>query len=351
MEGDSLSSAPSQDAVSPEAGGVAERERLGGCWTHAAYGLNWVIPWDFPRFPARASHLEHVAADTAEGVSPAVVVREGAVGRSAGHALNAGPFRRADDSGCVWLQVPGTATFAVRGLEVVVDNEVGGDPVLRDFVLAGPVAALVIRNAGMVPVRGAAVRDGDLAALILGVSAIGVSTLAGALIARGLQLVGDETLALIPRAGRLPLVAAGGSTLQLPSDSEAALRARLGVEGVPLRTSASLPRLDIALSVDHDSPELAAIYVLDAEATTEVSLTPIAGLDRMEAVQAADWHRVLRREQGFDSDDFVAAAAVTSGVAMRKVSRLDGPDLHVGDLSRLVRRDFQAVSRTLRSAT
>ena len=278
------------------------------------------------------------------------MVREGAVSWPHGDSLTAGPFQRADDSGCVRLRIPGAATFAVQGLDVVVDHEVASDTTLRDLALAGPVASLVIRNAGMVPVRGAAVRDGEFAAVILGASAVGVSTLAGALVARGLEFAGDDTLALGPRPGRLPLVASGGECLQLPPDTEAALRARLGIAGVALRTATGLPRLDVHLGVRGDAPQLAAIYVLDAEATSEVRMSPITGLARMEAIQAADWHRALRREQGYDSDDFVAAAAVTTGVAMRQVSRRDGPELHLGQLSRVVQRDFRAVCRARREA-
>lgn len=313
--------------------------------THWGFSLGWDIPWDFKRLPSNPQ-----AADAVVGVRT-VVVRRGDAGWPERDVLGAGPFRRADENGCVWLRVPGAATFAIRGLEVVVEDEPDGDPTLRDLALAGPVASLVIRNAGMVPVHGAAVREGEFAAVILGAAAVGVSTLAGALVVRGMQFVGDETLALIPRAGLLPLVAGGGSTLQLPPDTEAALRPRLGTSGVPLRPAQVLPRLDVPLDVDSDLPAVAAIYVLDAEATTEPKLAEISGLARMEAVQAADSQRALRREQGYDSDDFVAAATVTGGVAMRQVSRLDGPELHVGRLSRLVRGDFQAVCRTVQGVT
>ena len=101
------------------------------------------------------------------------------------------------------------------------------------------------------------------------------------------------------------------------------------------------------MDVTHDALEVAAIYVLDADSTTEVRLCGISGTERMEAIQSADGHRVLRRAQGYNSHDFVTASVVTREVAMRQVSRVAGPELHIGEVSRVVKRDFLRVCRTL----
>lgn len=306
----------------------------------SAFGLLWDIAWSFDRFTEADG-----AASTAEyTMEDRVVVQLRRGIDPPPDAVRVGPLRWVQSHEASWLQVPGAGLFRIRGRQVDFNPDDPCDDALRDLALAGPVANLVLRAAGAVPVHGAAVAWSDQIALLLGPAAIGTSTLATALHVRGFDIVGDDLLALRSHEGRV-FAMAGGRFMQVPTNVVDAFGDRLPSQGRPSRPSSTLARRDVEFASPLAAGQVAAIYVLDNDSKEEPRISEVPGLQRMEAVLQADVHRPLRRELGWHSDDFGTAGVLTASLPVRKVSRLDTPSLHVGHLSKLVARDFKRIVR------
>lgn len=304
----------------------------------SAYGLLWEIPWHLPRFTEIPQGVMGTERDL-------VTVRQARrIGPPDG-AISVGPLRWVTPDETTWLAVPGAGMFRIRRGQVDFDPVDTCDGALRDLALAGPVANLVLRAAGAIPAHGAAVAWRGQVALILGPAAIGTSTLAAALSARGFDLIGDDLLALRHENSSVT-VTSGGPLLQVPADVVSALGSRLPTQVTPCRPGATLARRDVRFPLAPPPHHLAAIYVLDNDAKDEPRIADIRGLHRIEAVLQADVHRSVRHVLGRYSDDFGAVGVLTASLPIRKVSRLDAGSLRVGHLSKLVASDFKRVVRS-----
>lgn len=300
---------------------------------YEAFGLTWGIPWQFNRFHA-------VAADRAT-TGDTVTVRLSDRIDPPSEAARVGPLRRVLGD-TVWVRVPQVGQFRVAGTTIAFCPDQTCDPDLRDLVLAGPIANLVVRGAGLIPVHGAAVAWQGHTLLMLGAAANGTSTLAAALSLRGFEVVGDDLLA-IESDGEAARVWSGTRFLQLSTDVVNALGSRLPEPRQLSRPAVPVPRWDVPNPTPYAQRRLSAIYLLDIDAKEAARVEPLRGLQRIEAVLNADIHRWVRRAQGRYSDDFAAVGCVTAPLPMRKISRLDTRSLHVGRLSKVVAADFRAL--------
>lgn len=303
---------------------------------YSAFGLSWDIPWEVSRFP-EAQAVQPPREQPRVEVTICSHVQCLAAGNQP-----VGPLRQVDAAGRLRLRVPGAGVFRVDGRAVEFAAEPECDEGLRDLVLASSVANVVLRNLGFTPVHGAAVAWKGRAALFIGPAAIGTSSLATALMLRGFTMLGDDLLAL-QRVDDSTVVWGGGHDVQLPSDVVAAFGERLAGKVAPSRPEVALTRHDVRFSPPSKPFPLAAIYLIDANATEHPHVAALRGTGRIEALMATDWHLPVRRKMGYYSDDFVNAARLSGSVAMRRVSRLDTNSLHVGALSKVVASDVRRV--------
>lgn len=175
------------------------------------------------------------------------------VGPGAIPALPDGAAFAIREDGCIALGVPGAAHFLIRRGEALdVELAEGMDESEAGaLILAGPLAALLCRR-GLVPLRVATVAVGSAAIVLAGVSGIGKSTLAAALIARGARLVADDLCLFTPTGGGGLLAWSGvrrlavwPDVLPLPGVAGPGERLRPGIErcyvDLPLAGSAPLP--------------------------------------------------------------------------------------------------------------
>lgn len=314
---------------------------------YEAYGLLWQVPWRMPLWPAAPATRESPGARSSPSLSGLVnhtvrVEFGDNPGLPAGCAT-VGPYRAFDDS-TVWLDVPEIGTYQVRGTSVTfhpyshLDHNDAVDE-LRWRTLAGPVASLVLRNVGLVPIHGSAVRHDQLGtAVLVGGACTGVSTLAASLLYQGFDLIGDELLALAPRVNEPPVVWGGQNRIEVPCDSGSLLAKLFGTPSprIDERILMGATRWTLPISATCDSAPVDAFFVLTTNAHDQPNSERVTGVDRLGVITYSDWHRQLRQSMGFESDDFATAGIITKDVAIHRVHRLDTPTIHVGRISRLI---------------
>ena len=134
-----------------------------------------------------------VASKTESGE---VSIRFGQVGSPPAQLDPAGfGFWAAGDEACHFLETVGA--FLVRGgREIVVDPAPGVEERLLRLSLLGPAFALLLHQRGFLVMHASVVAHGDTAVAILGKSGWGKSTIAGALYAKGYDLVADDVAAV-----------------------------------------------------------------------------------------------------------------------------------------------------------
>ena len=175
-------------------------------YEYRAYGLrirsDVALPFDSP--PGSASE-------------PDVVVRLGGVPA----ALPAGsgePIRFARwqaRSGAFRIHMDGFARCLVtRGRDILIEPLGDGDGDFAGFFVRLPFAVL-LQQRGVSTLHAAAVGTGAGAALLLGPSGVGKSSLAAALVERGCSLLADDLTGVAPDAGHCPVALPAFAHLRL----------------------------------------------------------------------------------------------------------------------------------------
>lgn len=132
------------------------------------------------------------------------------------------------------LVIPEAESFAVRdGCEIVVDAVAGvPDRNVRLFLL-GSAMGLVLHQRGLFPLHANVVSLGGRAIAVAGASGAGKSTLAAWFSRQGLELVGDDVIALKPTSEGM-LAVPGPPRVRLWARSARQFRARQRGAGAEL---------------------------------------------------------------------------------------------------------------------
>ena len=159
---------------------------------YCAYGLGIRSALSLPELTSG------VASKTESGE---VAIRLGPVGSPPAQLDPAGfGFWAAGDEACHFLEKVGA--FLVRGgREIVIDPAPGVEERLLRLSLLGPAFALLLHQRGFLVMHASVVARGDRAVAILGKNGWGKSTIAGALYAKGYDLVADDVAAVQLDAG------------------------------------------------------------------------------------------------------------------------------------------------------
>lgn len=296
---------------------------------HQAFGLTWMMPCDFDRFPMAAVH-GRAAID--------VCVAESSIAAPPPGAEQIGPLRWLDGERLTFV-IPAVGRIRVCSGDLVqVDRDPDCDVELLTLMLAGPVAGVVLGRRGMLPVHGAAVEGPRGAAVLIGAPSAGVSTTAGALMNAGYRLLGDELLALRCDGGSVAGVVGGWNTLQLPVDSAA----RLGLRKKDVtRSRAGLGRFDLPVRPQAGDPiPVDTIYLLKPAKQQRFSLVPVRGEQQFEALLDANWDRPVRAAMGCYSDDWLLAARIASGSRTRRLERPVTDRVRTRSLLSVLERDL-----------
>ncbi len=284
---------------------------------YGAYGLRLhsAIALPYNRLPG-----------TVDATGADVTVRLGAVPRELPATTGPGVRRAfwAAQRDAFLMHFEGVARYLVTdGRDVLVEPCGGSDEDIADIFAGTPLMAL-LQQRGMATLHAAAVQTAAGAALLLGRSGDGKSSLAAALVERGHPLVADDLLAVVLN-GTVPTALPGFATLRLWKHAldkmDMADRARARVRGTLEKFWVPTPR-----SCGEPLPVSAAFV-----------LTPSNGPDiRIESMPPGEAFQMLTKHalrprimdaMGQRPAHFRAATAIARDVPVMRVTRPEHPFL------------------------
>jgi hypothetical protein len=212
------------------------------------------------------------------------------------------------------LALPGTGRILLENgdratFEPVADAELSA----AAAVLAGPVQAVLWHQRGLLPLRATAVMVGGRALVFAGGSAVGKSTLAATLAARGHSVLSDAVCAFQPSGARGMSMLPGVTRLRLRRDA-------LDLLGLPADAAARIrPRreeylVDMRGPIASEAREVGALVVLTRMGTTPAAIERLRGHRAVgalrEVIHARRQGEALgRRDSMFAALSRLAAAA------------------------------------------
>ena len=284
-------------------------------YDYTAYGLRVrsPVPLPFARRPGGRAAGE-----------PDVVVRLGAV-----PAALPGPAdrRRSPGGGAVWEAAPGAFLIGLHGVarylvtggcEVVAEPCGGGDREVGAY-LAGTVWAALLLQRGIVTFHASAAEFEAGAALFLGRSGAGKSSLLGALLKRGRAMLADDVAGVVLDAGGRPVALPAYPRLRLCEDAVDALgwRRQVREEGwmQPGKYRMPTPRF-------RASPlRVCALFLLASGHGNGIEIEPVPPSTAVEALGMRAWRKPLVIGLGRRQAHFRAVAAMARQAPVARVVR------------------------------
>lgn len=222
------------------------------------------------------------------------------------------------------LLIPGSARFLIRnGAEVVMQPAHGGCDVDAHALLSGPVQGVLYHQRGLFPLHASTVVQNGQAIALAGPSGTGKSTLAAALDAVGIPVIGDDICVVEPGPPAAPQVLPAYSKLRLWRDAVEALG--LDAESLPRALSGKDKYLvDRGQAIPQTPLPLGHFVLLSRQRSRrETHIERLSGSAAMQAI-SANIH--VRRPAGalkLQRSLFVNVARVASRAC---VWRLSYPD-------------------------
>ncbi len=228
------------------------------------------------------------------------------------------------EPGMFLMRAPGLADVLVRrGREIVVAPKRASEAAIGSL-LAGPVAAALLQQRGLTMLRAGAVALGHGgAALFLGGTALGKSSLVAALVARGHRMLADDLTALAWCRGELMALPAFPA-LRLWSDA----LAQLGWEGrvrEPLTEDAKKHLVPLPEAFCGVPVPVCRCYLLGDGKDRETTLTPMAKRHAHFALLELRYRKFFEACAPSRAAPFHAIAALARRVPVLRAERsLDG---------------------------
>ena len=222
------------------------------------------------------------------------------------------------------MHFEGVARYLVTdGRNVLVEPWGGGDDDVACIFAGTPLTAL-LQQRGMATFHAAAVRTAAGAALLLGRSGDGKSSLAAALVERGYALVGDDVTAVVLRDGAATAVP-GFAALRLWRHTldkmRVADRAGARVRGTLEKYWVSAPRFC------GESLPVRAAFELTSHNRPDIRIEPVAPGEAFSVLTKHAHRRRVMDALGQRPAHFHAAAAIARAVPVMRVTRPDHPFL------------------------
>lgn len=282
--------------------------RLNGLKIASDLELPQLVPWDGAAdAPADAAfHLGHVPPqlETPDHVAPVFQTK----GRNE-----------------YLLAVPGTGRILVRnGSEVMIEPEPGADPTaIRAFVI-GPVQAILWHQRGLLPMHASVVTIEGRALALAGHSAVGKSTLAALLAAKGHQVIADDICVVDARKNAEAVVLPGFPRLMLWRD--ALDRFGMPAEGLlrALQTREAY-LVDLRQDLVYEPQRLAAVVVLVRLGSGTLKIERLRGYQAVGALEEVVHTRRPARNLGCGPNIFAGLTRLVAGVAVWRLTTTDDP--------------------------
>lgn len=243
------------------------------------------------------------------------------------------------------IRVDEVGRFLVRGgSSVVADPLPGASADEVDLYLAGSVMGAVLHQRGILPLHCNAFDCDGRAILLCGDSGAGKSTLAAWFEARGHALLTDDVCAVTFSSSGEAFGHPGMPRLRLWDDA-------LSASGRDARASRPVPWADgkFELRMAHRRAlrplPIAAIYHLrEAQPGEAFAITPLAGLDGVDAITTNIYRRRLADICGRAPDYLADAVRLASQVPVFSVHRTWGME-HFEEQSQILSRHCEIASR------
>jgi hypothetical protein len=295
---------------------------------HSVYGLT-IESW-IP-FPELEPALEGAKADVVFRLGDVPAELKGC--RQTGARFQIAPGR-------LLLWMDHVARYLVNeGREIVVQPESGAlESDVRLFLLCSPVGAL-LHQRGFLPLHASAIATPRGAAVLMGGSGVGKSTLAASFQRRGFRVLADDISAVRFAPDGVPWVMPGLPQLKLwpdaisrlgsNADDLARLRPQVEKRAFPFRENFHSEPLPL----DH-------IYFLRVRAARDVGVERISGMDRLPRLMHNTYRSQFVPGLGLSAPFFESASRLANAVAMTCVSR--GADGDPGLVADRIAQDFGA---------
>jgi len=238
------------------------------------------------------------------------------------------------------LMVEGVARYLVcEGREIIVAPYPGvNDRDLRLFLLGSAIGALLYQR-GVWPLHGSSVATSSKAAIFLGDSGTGKSTLAGAMQHRGFQVLSDDVCAITSDPAGIVQVWPAYPRISLWPDSIVRLG---GDPGELQKTHTAQEKYDFP--VQHfslDPVPVSVVYVLSPADQGGLNLTLLKGFDKLRELTANTYRLHFLTGMRLPQQHFQQAHALARQVRMQRVAYPRQPFL-LEELANLIEKDMRS---------
>jgi hypothetical protein len=223
------------------------------------------------------------------------------------------------------LALPGTGRILLEnGNRVTFEPDSDAELSPAATVLAGPVQSVLWHQRGLLPLRATGIVVDGRALVIAGVSAVGKSTFAAMLAARGHSVFSDDVCVFRPSGARRMSVLPGIPRLRLWRDS-------LDLLGLPTDAARRIRRnreeylVDTHRQVVSEAREVAALVILVRVGTTAASIARLRGQRAVGALREVIYARRPGEALGRRNEMFSALARTAAAAPMWRLTVSDDP--------------------------
>lgn len=224
--------------------------------------------------------------------------------------------------GLFLLKIKDIARYLVRnGEEIIIERAPqANDTEVRLYLLGSGMGALMHQR-GQLPLHGSAIRLADgTAAVFLGSSGIGKSTLAAAFRQRGYAVVADDISLIFAGDDEIPWLQPAYPELKLWAEAAA----RIGEDAFALpRARTLLEKYSLCFHDQFDWAPLpvSRLYVLETTDSEHFEITRLRGMEKLEALSQNTYRLYFLNGMGQKQSHFQLCTTLGSKATISRVKR------------------------------
>jgi hypothetical protein len=270
---------------------------------------------------------------------PEVTITYGQVPEALEAPLAAGEWYQSTP-GLILLKIRNVAKYLVKdGKEIIIDRAPqASDADVRLFLLGSAMGALMHQR-GLLPLHGSAIRLPDgTAAIFMGPSGIGKSTLAAAFRQRGYVVAADDVSLIFSGADGTPILQPAYPELKLWA--EAAAKIGEDAEVLP-RARTLLEKFSLCFHDVFDGSPLPVrlLYILETAEDELFEITRLQGVEKLEGLLRNTYRLIFIDDIDQRRLHFQLCASLGSKIVMSRVQR-PRQNFRLKELVELLERDF-----------
>jgi hypothetical protein len=238
------------------------------------------------------------------------------------------------------LKIPDIATYLVkRGREIIIDRAPQAEDNDVRLFLLGSVMGALLHQRGWLPLHGSAIRLPDgTAAIFLGPSGVGKSTLAAAFRQRGYAVAADDISLVFSGNNGTPLLLPAFPELKLWSEAAA----KIGEDAQTLpRARTLLEKYSLCFHDQFDGTPLPVrlIYILEAAEDEHFTMARLQGVEKLEGLLHNTYRLLFLDAIEQKRSHFQLCATLGSKIVLSRVTRPQ-QTFQLDELVEFIKRDF-----------